>query len=74
MVGDFLGSLHPSIQAHEGRGGYIGIVIWARLYQGMHALTDVSVGGVNGVACALIAWLALRRGPVPATKAQPSGD
>lgn len=41
--------------------GYIGLVIWARLYQGMHVPTDIAMGVVNGVACAVIAWRALRR-------------
>lgn len=40
---------------------YSALVIWARLYQGMHVPTDVAMGIVNGVACAVIAWLALRR-------------
>ncbi|WP_029289252.1 phosphatase PAP2 family protein [Cellulomonas sp. HZM] len=33
----------------------------ARLYRGMHALSDVLVGLANGVVCALIAWGYLRR-------------
>ena len=41
---------------------YIGVVIWARLYQGMHVPTDIAMGVVNGAACAVIAWRALRRG------------
>lgn len=45
--------------------GYIGWVAWARLYQGMHFPTDVTMGAVNGVVCAVIAWLALRRAPSP---------
>lgn len=40
---------------------YIAWVMWARLYQGMHRPTDVAMGFVNGVVCAVIAWLALRR-------------
>ena len=33
----------------------------ARLYRGMHSLTDVLVGAANGVVCALLAWNYLRR-------------
>ncbi|MBD8079819.1 phosphatase PAP2 family protein [Cellulosimicrobium arenosum] len=33
----------------------------ARLYRGMHSLTDVLMGFVNGLACAVIAWNYLRR-------------
>jgi len=33
----------------------------ARLYRGMHSLTDVLVGAANGVVCALLAWSYLRR-------------
>jgi undecaprenyl-diphosphatase len=32
-----------------------------RLYRGMHSLTDVTMGFVNGVACAVIAWNYLQR-------------
>lgn len=42
---------------------YMGLVMWARLYQGMHMPTDVAMGVVNGIVCAIIAWLALRRDP-----------
>lgn len=42
---------------------YIGTVIWARLYQGMHSPTDVGMGVVNGITCAVIAWLTPRRNP-----------
>ena len=37
------------------------LVSYARLYRGMHHLTDVLVGMVNGVVCALLAWYWLRR-------------
>lgn len=33
----------------------------ARLYRGMHSLTDVLVGLLNGATCAVLAWLWLRR-------------
>ena len=36
-------------------------VATARLYRGMHHPTDVAVGLVNGVVCALLAWWYLRR-------------
>ena len=52
---------------------YTGVVIWARLYQGMHAVTDVGMGIVNGVTCAIIAWLTLRRAPVAEPAPQRSG-
>lgn len=37
------------------------LVATARLYRGMHSLTDVLVGLLNGIVCALLAWLYLRR-------------
>jgi undecaprenyl-diphosphatase len=37
------------------------LVAWARLYRGMHHLTDIAVGALNGLACALLAWAYLRR-------------
>lgn len=37
------------------------LVAYARLYRGMHHLTDVLVGMVNGLVCALLAWYWLRR-------------
>jgi undecaprenyl-diphosphatase len=33
----------------------------ARLYRGMHSLTDVTVGLLNGLVCAFLAWNYLRR-------------
>ncbi|MDM7829832.1 phosphatase PAP2 family protein [Cellulomonas edaphi] len=33
----------------------------ARLYRGMHSLSDVLVGLANGIVCALLAWNYLRR-------------
>ncbi|GAA2736269.1 hypothetical protein GCM10009867_20600 [Pedococcus aerophilus] len=32
------------------------LVTYARLYRGMHHVTDVTVGLLNGIACALLAW------------------
>lgn len=37
------------------------LVAYARLYRGMHHLTDVLVGVLNGTICALLAWGYLRR-------------
>lgn len=37
------------------------LVSYARLYRGMHHLSDVLVGVLNGVVCALLAWYWLRR-------------
>ena len=37
------------------------LVSYARLYRGMHHLTDVLLGVVNGIVCALLAWHWLRR-------------
>lgn len=39
------------------------LVAFARVYRGMHHVTDVTVGALNGLTCALLAWLALRRDP-----------
>ena len=32
------------------------LVTYARLYRGMHHVSDVAVGMLNGIACALLAW------------------
>lgn len=37
------------------------LVAYARLYRGMHHVTDVAVGVLNGVVCAFLAWRYLRR-------------
>jgi membrane-associated phospholipid phosphatase len=37
------------------------LVAYARLYRGMHHLSDVIVGFLNGLTCAILAWLYLRR-------------
>lgn len=37
------------------------LVAYARVYRGMHHVTDVTVGLLNGLACALLAWRYLRR-------------
>jgi undecaprenyl-diphosphatase len=38
------------------------LVGYARLYRGMHHVTDVGVGVINGIVSALLAWGYLRRG------------
>ena len=45
------------------------LVSWARLYRGMHHLSDILVGAANGLVCALLAWGYLRRKSSTATKA-----
>ena len=37
------------------------LVAFARLYRGMHHLSDIAVGALNGIVCALLAWNYLRR-------------
>ena len=37
------------------------LVSFARLYRGMHHLSDIIVGLINGVVCGLLAWRYLRR-------------
>ena len=37
------------------------LVAYARLYRGMHHLSDVLVGMANGLVCAWLAWRYLRR-------------
>ncbi|MEP6799780.1 MAG: phosphatase PAP2 family protein, partial [Lapillicoccus sp.] len=44
------------------------LVLYARLYRGMHHLTDVLVGLLNGITCATLAWYWLRRPKSPATR------
>jgi membrane-associated phospholipid phosphatase len=40
------------------------LVGYARLYRGMHHFTDVLVGFLNGIVCAVLAWGYLRRNGV----------
>ncbi|WP_426592363.1 phosphatase PAP2 family protein [Cellulomonas sp. McL0617] len=42
------------------------LVVYSRLYRGMHHLSDVVMGMLNGLVCALLAWNYLRRSPHPA--------
>lgn len=37
------------------------LVAYARLYRGMHQFTDILVGMLNGIVCALLAWHWVRR-------------
>lgn len=37
------------------------VVAAARLYRGMHHVTDIGVGMLNGLVCATLAWLWVRR-------------
>jgi hypothetical protein len=39
------------------------VVAFSRMYRGMHHLTDVTAGLINGLACAWLAWRYLRRRP-----------
>jgi len=41
------------------------LVGYARLYRGMHHVSDVVVGALNGLVCALLAWHYLRRSRGP---------
>lgn len=50
--------------------GYLMVLGWSRVYLGMHHVSDVLWGAVNGVACGLIAWLFLRRTAEPAHRGQ----
>lgn len=53
--------------------GYLIVLGWSRLYLGMHYLSDVIWGAINGVVCGLIAWLFLRRNPTTVS-ADPLGS
>lgn len=44
------------------------LVAYARLYRGMHHLSDIIIGALNGLACALLAWGYLRRRRATATR------
>ena len=51
--------------------GYLLVLGWSRVYLGMPHVSDVLWGAVNGVACALIAWLSLRRRSVEQARPGP---
>ena len=42
-------------------------VAYARLYRGAHHVSDILVGMLNGIVCAVLAWLYLRREPSSAS-------
>jgi undecaprenyl-diphosphatase len=44
------------------------LVGYGRLYRGMHHLSDIIVGLLNGLVCALLAWFWLRRRDEPAAR------
>ena len=44
----------------------------ARLYRGMHSITDVTLGMLNGLVCAFLAWNYLRRDTSSATSTSPT--
>lgn len=48
------------------------LVVYSRLYRGMHHVSDVVVGVLNGLVCAVLAWNYLRRSPRPADDATPA--
>ncbi len=50
------------------------LVAYARLYRGMHHVSDVIVGFLNGLACALLAWGYLRRSDRRADLSDRSAD
>jgi undecaprenyl-diphosphatase len=52
------------------------LVSYARLYRGAHHVSDIVVGMLNGILCALLAWNYLRRDPAGSsgTDAAASGD
>lgn len=47
------------------------LVSWSRFYRGMHHGSDIAVGIVNGLACALIAWFWLARTHITKTGEAP---
>lgn len=46
------------------------LVAFARIYRGAHHPTDVLWGVINGLVCAVLAWLYLRRDPSKASSTQ----
>ena len=46
------------------------LVGYGRLYRGMHHLSDIVIGMVNGIICALLAWNYLRRDVTSAPRAE----
>lgn len=50
------------------------LVSYGRLYRGMHHVSDVIVGMLNGIVCALLAWHWLRRDTSPGRAAASTAD
>jgi undecaprenyl-diphosphatase len=51
------------------------LVAYARFYRGMHHVTDIVIGMLNGIVCALLAWYWLRRRSQRAAgRTQPQGE
>ncbi len=48
------------------------LVAYARVYRGMHHVSDVVIGFLNGLVCAVLAWVYLRRHPRAHAAAVPS--
>jgi len=48
------------------------LVVYSRLYRGMHHLSDVLVGVLNGLVCVVLAWNYLRRSPRPSEQHAPA--
>jgi membrane-associated phospholipid phosphatase len=49
------------------------LVSYARLYRGAHHISDILIGMLNGLLCALLAWNYLRREPASGTASSGSG-
>lgn len=47
------------------------LVSWSRFYRGMHHGSDIAIGALNGLACALIAWFWLSREHIARTGEAP---
>ncbi len=50
------------------------LVAYARVYRGMHHVSDVVVGFLNGLVCAALAWVYLRRHPRTSAASAQSGS
>ena len=44
------------------------LVVYARLYRGMHTVSDVVMGVINGLVCVVLGWYWLRRTPARAER------